>query len=149
MATTAGQGGGISRIPSFFQETCLCSGRVSHPSLPRVGLSPGNIPRDPSLMTYCSSPHLHVASQPRKEAVPPGRPPSIPKKGPPPPAHCTSRQGFHPAVGPEGWMASVPSDPRAGRVPPTTGHQQTLLFIQCSKSQREPEKVQQRENPVQ
>lgn len=77
-------GWGISGIPSFFQETCLCSGRVSHPSLPRVGLSPGNIPRDPSLMTYCSSPHLHVASQPRKEAVPPGRPPHpSPKRAPP------------------------------------------------------------------
>lgn len=68
-------------------------------------------PKDPSLITYCSSPDLHVASQPRKEAVPQAALPIYPQKGPPPPAHCTSRQGFHPGVGPEGWMASVPSDP--------------------------------------
>ena len=51
-----------------------------HPPLPRVGLSPRKHPRDPSLITYCPSPHLHVASQPRKEAVPQA---IYPQKGPP------------------------------------------------------------------
>lgn len=104
--------GGVSGVPSFFQEACLRSGRVTTHLSHVWACHPGNTPRDPSLITYCPSPHLHVASQPRTEAVPQAALPSIPRKGPPPPAHCTSRQGFHPGVGPEGWMASVASDPQ-------------------------------------
>lgn len=83
-----------------------------HPPLPRVGLSPRKHPQGPlpdHLLPFPPSAR-GISTQNRGSA--PGCPPSIPRKGPPPPAHCTSRQGFHPGVGPEGWMVSVASDPQ-------------------------------------
>lgn len=90
-------------------------------------------------MTYCSSPICTWHSTQKRGSAP--RPPSIhPQKGPPPPVHCTSRKAFI-LGGPEGWMASVPSDPRQAGCPQPLAISRHYFFIQCSKSQREPEKV--------
>ena len=89
-----------------------------------------------------------ISTQKRGSA--PGRPPHLsPKRAPHHQPTAPPDKAF--ILGwnlKAGWLVS-PQTPRAGRVPPTTTHQQKLLFIQRSRGQGEPEKVQQRENPVQ
>lgn len=116
--------------------------RVSHPSLPRVGLSPGNIPQGPfpdDLLLLPPPITRGTSTQKRGSAL--CHPPSIPKKGPPPTSPTAPpEKAFILGWDLRGWMARCPLRSQgSSREFPNYRHQQTLLFIQCSKSQREPE----------
>ena len=118
-----------------------------HPPLPRVGLSPRKHPQGPLPDHILPFPPSARGISTQKRGSAPGHlsPERAPHHQPTAPPYKAFILGWDLRAG---WLV-LPQTPRAGRAPPTTSHQQTLLFIQHSRGQREPEKVQQRENPVQ